>query len=45
MEKHLTESNEIVKKDFHIDRDSISLEEQKKYLLNLLKKNFMNFRI
>ena len=43
-EKQLVESNEIVKKDFNIDIDSVSLEEQKKYLMNLLKKNLMNFK-
>ena len=36
--------NEIVKKDFNIDRDSIQIQEQKK-LMNLFKKNHMNFRI
>ena len=44
-EKHLAESNKLIKKDFHIDRDSIPLDEQKKYLINLLKKNLMSFRI
>ena len=43
-EKQLVKSNEIVKKDFNIDIDSVSLEEQKKYLMNLLKKNLMNFK-
>ena len=43
-EKQLVESNEIVKKDFNIDIYSVSLEEQKKYLMNLLKKNLMNFK-
>ena len=34
----------LLKKDFNIDKDSVALEEQKKYLLNLLKKNLMNFK-
>ena len=38
-------SNEFVKKDFNIDRDSIPLEEQKKYLMNLLKKDLLNLEI
>ena len=29
--KQLVESNEIVKKDFNIDRESVQLEEQKKF--------------
>ena len=29
--KQLVESDEVIKKDFHIDRDSIPYEEQKKY--------------
>ena len=36
--KQLIESNELVKKDFNIDKDGISLEEQRKYLMNLPKK-------
>ena len=44
MEK-MTESNVLIKKDFFIDRDSIPSDEQKKYLIELLKKNIMNFRI
>ena len=43
--KQLIESNELVKKDVNIDEDGVSLEEQRKYLMNLPKKNFMNFRI
>ena len=43
-EKQLVVFNEIVKKDFNIDRDSIQIQEQKK-LINLFKKNHMNFRI
>ena len=35
-EKQLIESNELVKKDFNIDKDGISLEEQKNiYFMNL----------
>ena len=46
-EKKPVESNELVKmKDFKIDRDSTSLDGQKKKdLINLLKKNLMDFRI
>ena len=44
-EKLLAESNELIKKDFNIGRDSIPLNEQKKYLIDLSKKNLMNFRI
>ena len=36
--KQLIEFNELVKKDFNIDKDGISLEEQRKYLMNLPKK-------
>ena len=35
-EKELVESNRLIKKDISIDRGSIPLEEQKKYLINLL---------
>ena len=42
--KQLAEFNKLVKKNFNIDRDSIPLEEQKKNLMNLLKKNLLNFR-
>ena len=42
--KQLVESNELVKKDFYIDRDGVKLNEQGKYLTNFLKKNLMNFR-
>ena len=31
--KQLVESNKLIKKDFNIDRDTILLEEQKKYLI------------
>ena len=43
--KQFVKSNEIIKKDFNINRDSIPHEEQKKYLINFLKKNLLNFRI
>ena len=43
--KQLVESNELIKKDFNIDKDSILLEEQKKYLMNLLKKYLLDLRI
>ena len=39
-EKQLVESNELIKKDFNIDKDCLLLEKQKKYLMNLLKKIF-----
>ena len=42
--KQLVESNEIIKKDFDIDRNTVPLEEQNKYLMGLLKNNIMNFR-
>ena len=34
--KELVESNRLIKNDISIDRDSIPLEEQKNYLINLL---------
>ena len=43
--KQLVESNEIAKKGVSIDRDSVPLEQQKKNLINFLKKNLINFRI
>ena len=43
--KQLVESNAYVKKNFNIDRNSTSLEEQKKYLMKLLMKDLLNFRI
>ena len=43
--KQLVESNEIAIEDVNIDKDSVPLEEQKKYLINFLKKKLMNFRI
>ena len=42
--KQIIESNELIKKDFNIDRDGVPLNEQKKYLMNLLKKNLMNLK-
>ena len=42
--KQIIESNELIKKDFNIDRDGVPLKEQKKYLMNLLKKNLMNLK-
>ena len=42
--KQLVESNELIKQDFDIKKDSIPLEEQKK-LMNLLKKNILNLRV
>ena len=38
--KKLVESSKLIKKDFNVDRDSISHEEKK--LMNLLKKNLLN---
>ena len=38
-------SNELFKKDFNIGRDSIIIEEQQKYLMNLLPKDFQNLEI
>ena len=43
--KHLVEFTELIKEDFNINRYSISHEEQKKYLMNLLEKNLLNFII
>ena len=42
--KQLVESIEIIKKDFDINRDSIPLEEKKKNLINLLKKDLVNLQ-
>ena len=41
----MVESDEIIRKDFNIDRDSIPLEEQKKNLMSLLKKDLLDLRI
>ena len=43
--KRLVESDEIIRKDFNTDRDSIPLEEEKKYSMNLLKKNLLDLGI
>ena len=43
--KQLVAFNEPTEKDFNINKDSIPLEKQKIYLINLLKKNLLNFRI
>ena len=43
--KQLAESNELIKMAFNIGRDSKKLEEQKKYLINLLKKDRVNLGI
>ena len=40
----LVESNELIKKDFNIDRDSIPLEEQKKIFNKLVEENSSEFR-
>ena len=43
--KQLVESNEFIKNDLNIDKDSVRLEEQKiKNLMNFLKRNLINFR-
>ena len=43
--KQLVESNKCIKNDFNVDKDSVRLEEEKiKNLMNLLKKNLINFR-
>ena len=39
--KALVEYGNLIKKDFNIDKDSIPQEEQKKYLMNLLKKDLL----
>ena len=39
--KQLAESDEIIGKDFNINRDIVPLEKQKKYLMNLLKKDLL----
>ena len=43
--KQLAESNELIKMAFNIGRDSKKLEEQKKYLINLLKKDLVKLGI
>ena len=42
--KQLVKSNEISQKDINIERYSIPLEEQKKFLLNLLKECLLNLK-
>ena len=45
-EKQLAKSNALIKKYFNIDRDSIPLDvRKKKYLIDFLKENLINFRI
>ena len=43
--KWLAKSNELIRKDFHIDRDRKPFDELKKYLRNLLKKDLLNLKI
>ena len=43
--KHLVKTNEVIKNDFNINKDGIPLQQQKKYLITLLKKNILIFRI
>ena len=44
--KQLAKSNALIKKYFNIDRDSIPLDvRKKKYLIDFLKENLINFRI
>ena len=43
--KQLAVSNKVIKKDFNIDRVSSPLQEERKYLLNLLKKDLLDLRI
>ena len=40
----MVESNELVKKDFNVDRDNIPFHEQRKIFNGLMKKDFLNFR-
>ena len=40
--KQLVESDKAIGKEFNIDRDSISYEEQKPYLINLLEEGLLN---
>ena len=42
--KQLVESNELIKKDFNIDR-VYHLMNKEKYLMNLLEKDLLNLRI
>ena len=43
--KQLVKSNELIKKDFNIDRDGIPLEEQKKIFNELFEESSSNLRI
>ena len=43
--KQLVKSDEPIKKDFNIGRESLRLEEQKQYLMNLLKKCLLNLKV
>ena len=43
--KQMVESNELIKKNFNIDIDSIPHEEQKIYLINLLEKGILSFKV
>ena len=45
MENKWFESNELIKKNFNIDIDSIPHEEQKIYLINLLEKGILSFKV
>ena len=40
----MVESNELVKKDFNIDRDSIPFDEQRKIFNELVKKRYSEFK-
>ena len=43
--KQFVKSNELIKKDFDMERDSIPHEEEEKYLMNLLENGLLNFII
>ena len=43
--KQMVESNELIKENFNIDIDSIPPEEQKIYLINLLEKGILSFKV
>ena len=43
--RQLVTSNELINKDFNINRDSIQHEEQKKYLMKFLEKGLLSFII
>ena len=38
--KHLTESNELIKNDFHVGKNSITFKEQKRHFMNIFIKSF-----